>query len=330
MACLPSADSFAEETECRSKVRPGQPVTRREFLRSTAVLPAALLIAQEYTRGSTPAVKPEEKTPWVPFGQHAMSRLVCGGNPFNGNSHLSGFVNREMRTYYTPEQILKTLRRCEAVGVNFWQSSGRNLELYERFISEGGRMRYLSLAKDAAEIPLLVKAGCVGIAHHGEVSDQLFKAGQFEKVNDFLKRVRDAGLMVGVSTHMPAVVDAVESKGWDVDFYMTCVYERNRSAAELKTLLGHVPLSVREVYLEEDPPRMFKVIRQTQRTCLAFKILAAGRLCESKASVEKAFRQTFEGIKPTDAVIVGLYDRYTDQAAEDAAFARQFGARVVG
>jgi hypothetical protein len=82
---------------------------------------------------------------------------------------------------------------------------------------------------------------------------------------------------------------------------------------------------VREVYLEEDPPRMFKVIRQTRRTCLAFKILAAGRLCESKASVEKAFRQTFAGIKPTDAVIVGLYDRYTDQAAEDAEFARRFG-----
>jgi hypothetical protein len=67
------------------------------------------------------------------------------------------------------------------------------------------------------------------------------------------------------------------------------------------------------------------VIRQTRRTCLAFKILAAGRLCESKASVEKAFRQTFAGIKPTDAVIVGLYDRYSDQAAEDAEFARQFG-----
>lgn len=325
MAGFPSADSFAEANDCRPRVRPGRRDTRREFLRRAAILPAALLIAQEYAHGSTPAVKPGEKTPCVPFGRHTMSRLVCGGNPFNAGSHLSGFVNREMRTYYTPEQILKTLRRCEEVGVNFWQSSGRNLELYERLIAEGGRMRYLSLAKDGAEIPPLVKAGCVGIAHHGEVTDQLFKAGQFEKVNDFLKHVRDAGLMVGVSTHMPAVVDAVESKGWDVDFYMTCVYERNRTVEELKTLLGHVPLPVREVYLEEDPPRMFKVIRQTRRTCLAFKILAAGRLCENKVSVEKAFRQTFEGIKPTDAVIVGLYDRYSDQAAEDAECARRFG-----
>jgi hypothetical protein len=306
----------------------GAPHGRREFLRRAAVLPAALMIAQECARGSTPAAKLENKMPCVPFGAFDLSRLVCGGNPFNGGSHLSGFVSREMRSYYTPEQILKTLRRCETVGVNFWQSSGRNLELYARLVAEGGRMRYLSLAKEAGEIPPLVRAGCVGIAHHGEVTDQLFKAGQFEKVNDLLKRVRDAGLRVGVSTHMPAVVDAIEAKGWDVDFYMTCVYERNRTAEELKRLLGHVPLPVREVYLEEDPPRMFKVIRQTRRTCLAFKILAAGRLCDNQAAVEKAFRQAFAGIKPTDAVIVGLYDRYTDQPAEDAEFARRFGTRA--
>ena len=34
---------------------------------------------------------------------------------------------------------------------------------------------------------------------------------------------------------MPAVVDAIESKGWDLDYYMTCVYERHRSEAELRS-----------------------------------------------------------------------------------------------
>ena len=32
-----------------------------------------------------------------------------------------------------------------------------------------------------------------------------------------------------------AVVDAIESKGWDVDYYLTCVYERNRTEHELKS-----------------------------------------------------------------------------------------------
>jgi len=88
-------------------------------------------------------------------------------------------------------------------------------------------------------------------------------------------------------------------------------------------LLAHVPLPVGEVYLKSDPPRMFKAIRQSKRPCLAFKILAAGR----RTDVEQAFRETLAGIKPTDAVIVGIYDRYSDQAGQNAALVRRFGGR---
>jgi len=302
--------------------------SRREFLKRAAVLPAALMAARELADAAV--AKETDKLPQVPFGKHSMSRLVCGGNPFNGGSHQSNFLSREMRSYYTREQVLKTLSRCQAAGINFWQSSGggagaAGLEVYRQFVAEGGQMHYLSLGKAAEDIAALARGGCAGIAHHGEVTDNLFKAGKLDQVHEFIKRVRDAGMMAGVSTHMPAVVDAVESKGWEVDFYMTCVYERNRSAEELQKLLGHVPLPVREVYLEDDPPRMFKMIRQARRTCLAFKILAAGRLCESQQRVEQAFRETFAAIKPTDAVIVGIYDRYTNQCAENAGFTRRFG-----
>ena len=165
--------------------------------------------------------------------------------------------------------------------------------------------------------------GLIAIAHHGEVTDQLFKQGKLDVVHDRLKRIRDAGLLVGVSTHMPEVVDAVESKGWDLDYFQTCVYERHRDEAALQKLLGHVPVPVGEVFLKSDPPRMFKAIQQTRRPCLAFKILAAGR----RQDVEQAFRETFAGIKPTDAVIVGIYDRYSDQAGQNAALARRFGSR---
>jgi hypothetical protein len=73
-----------------------------------------------------------------------------------------------------------------------------------------------------------------GLAHHGEVTDWMYKSGELDKIEDFLKKIRDAGILVGISTHMPEVVDFVESKGWDIDFYMCCVYERHRSAEDLK------------------------------------------------------------------------------------------------
>jgi len=296
---------------------------RRDFLRAIGAASVAAAAAGS-AADAAPAEKP--KLPQIRLGPHSVSRLICGANPFNGGSHLSVFVNRAMKEYYTAEQVLKTLRRCQEVGINCWQAGGESYKLWRRFRDEGGAMHYISInAGDTAIIKTLADAGCIAIAHHGEVTDRLFKDGKLDEIHDYLKRVRDAGLQVGVSTHMPAVVDAVESKGWDVDYYMTCVYERHRSRADLEKLLGQAPIPVGEVYLSGDPPRMFKAMRATKRPCLAFKILAAGRLSDRREWVEAAFRQTFAGIKPTDAAIVGIYDRYSDQPAENAAYVRRFG-----
>ncbi len=300
-------------------------MSRRDFLKQAGAIPVALAVAQVGGRATAAPAEPP-KLPQIRLGKHSISRLICGANPFNAGSHLSVFVNHEMRRYYAQEQVLKTLRRCQEVGINCWQSGVGNFDLYRRLIDEGGKMSFLSLEANADVLPKLAQGGCIGVAHHGEVTDTLFKAGRLDEIHDFLKRVRDSGMLVGVSTHMPAVVDAVESKGWDLDYYMTCVYERHRSEEELKKLLGHVPIPVREVYLQEDPPRMFQAMRATKRPCLAFKILAAGRLSEHPAWVERAFRETLRSIKPGDGLIVGIYDKHSDQPAQDAELVRRYGA----
>jgi hypothetical protein len=296
---------------------------RRQFLKTAAAVPAVMATAE---LPAAPSPSGPTKMPYLEIGKYSISRLVCGANPFHGGSHLSVFVNREMRSYYTPEQILKTLRRCQQEGVNTWQSGPNHLELFRRYLDAGGKMHFLVIASgDPKVLPKLAQGGCIGAAHHGEVTDNLFKAGKLDQVNEYLKHVRQSGMLVGVSTHMPAVVDAIESKGWDLDYYMTCVYQRHRNEQDLQQLLGHVPLPVGEVYLKSDPPRMFRAMQQTKRPCLAFKILAAGRLSEHRPWVEQAFRETFASIKRNDGVIVGIYDRYSDQAAEDAALVRRFG-----
>ncbi|MCP5109832.1 MAG: hypothetical protein GY953_03235 [bacterium] len=130
--------------------------------------------------------------------------------------------------------------------------------------------------------------------------------------------MRQAGVQVGVSTHNPRVLEYVEEKGWDVDFFMACAYHRTRTPAEFRALLGELPVQRREIYLEKDPERLFRVVRQTGKTCLVFKILAAGRRTNSPKLVDGAFRHTFENIKPHDAVIVGMYPRYRDEITENA------------
>jgi len=271
--------------------------------------------------------------PQIPFGDHRLSRLILGANPINGGSHLSRFVNNQMRHYFTPEQVQVTLKQCQAEGINTWQSGLGNLAAYQEFVAGGGRMHYIALAADSTDsqsgdnstmLKDLVAGGTLGVAHHGEVTDVFWRRGEMDKVRDYCKRIRDAGVMVGVSTHIPDVVDHVTSEGWDVDFLMCCVYERHRTREQLLDLLGHVPLPLNEVYLESDPARMYKAMRGTDKVCLAFKILAAGRLCDRQEWVENAFEQAFRSIKPNDAVIVGMYPEYEDQIGMNAEYTRRF------
>ena len=62
-----------------------------------------------------------------------------------------------------------------------------------------------------------------------------------------------------------------------------------------------------------DPPRMYRTIRSTDKMCLAFKILAASRLCDNQEQVAKAFNEAFQNIKSTDAVVVGMFPEHEDQ-----------------
>jgi hypothetical protein len=266
--------------------------------------------------------------PQITFGEYSLSRLILGANPINGGSHLSRFVNMQMKRYFTPQRVTALLRHCQELGINTWQSGPQNLDVYRAYREAGGEMHYISLARENPNHPnrlaRLADAGVVGVAHHGEVTDRFWKEGKIDAAREYCKKIRDAGVMVGVSTHMPAVVDHIVSQGWDVDFFMCCVYERHRTREELKALLGDVPLPRREVYLEGDPPRMYAAMRETDKPCLAFKILAAGRLCDRPEWVEQAFESTFGQIKPNDAVIIGMYPEYEDQPAINAAFVRRF------
>lgn len=272
--------------------------------------------------------------PKVKLGKHEITRLIIGSNPFYGYSHFNRLFDRHMQEWYTPDRVLEVLRTCESQGVNTWQLScnTRAMSDLRRYVAEGGKMHWLTLADGelgdypAKMLPELAKLNPIAVVHHGGRTDMRFARGQMHIVEDYLKRVRDVGVLAGLSTHNPAVIDYVEGRGWDVDFYMTCFYRVSRTADDARKMLGKAPLPLGEIYLEKDPERMSKMIRQTRKTCLAFKILAAGRLIDTPQQVEQAFRSAFALIKPQDCVIVGMYPRYRDEVTENVALARKYGA----
>ena len=163
----------------------------------------------------------------------------------------------------------------------------------------------------------------MGVAFHGEVTDRIWREGKIDTALDTLARIHDAGLLVGLSTHNPEVIEYTEEKAWDIDFYMACVYRKSRDHKELVGIMPEAPIG--EIYLPSDVLKMCETIGKATKTCLAFKILAAGRTCDTPEQVRRAFEFVLGHIKPTDAVIVGMYPRYADQVKENADLVRMYG-----
>ncbi len=190
----------------------------------------------------------------IPFGL-CRSRLILGANPINGGSHLSRFVNNQMKRYFTPEQIQATLTQCQAEGINTWQSGpGGNLIAYRQYVAHGGEMHYIALASQSEANPTmlqdLVAGGAIGVAHHGEVTDVFWREGKMDQVQDYCKQIRDAGIQVGSHPHSRRRRPVV-SEGWDVDFYVLSLRAPPHPPAVARSA-GHVPLPHKAVYLERD------------------------------------------------------------------------------
>ena len=308
-------------------------LTRREFLIGAASVAAGL-----------PSPANTEKTatlPTVPLGPSRVTRLIVGGNPIYGYSHFNRLFDQHMLEYFTDERVVQLLLDCEKAGINTWQSSFH--EGFKRhhpaMRAAGCKIQWICLAApwdvdpSASRTPENILAGMLrcaeivaqyrplAISHHGAATDFLWRAGKIDNIKTFLNKVHDLGIPAGISTHNPVILEALEAKGWPNDFYMAGLYYLTRRPTEFEKEIGVVPVG--ETYLPTDPPQMCKVVQQVRKPCLVYKVLAAGRKCHSPQEVRQCFKFAFSNIKPTDAAIVGMYPRYSDQIAENVRIVRE-------
>ena len=304
------------------------PQTRRTFLQSAALTLGAVgtpLAAGADTQRPSPVPSSATLTPaselQVPkmrFANADVSRLVVGCNPFYGFAHFNNMLGTVMREYYTAERVCDVLHQCSRFGINAYNyvNLGRAPEDWQRFLGEGGRMHLIMQGMDDP-VPLVRDLRPLAMYHHGGRTDRAYQDGQIGSVREWCKRVRDLGVTVGVGSHKPEVLALVEEQGWDVDFYAGCVYNISRTPDEWRKVLNGELLEMPgEIYLQSDPPRMYRFMRQTRKPCFAYKILAAGRVSERDA--DQAFRTAFASIKPTDGVFVGMFPRVKDEVRENA------------
>ena len=304
--------------------------TRRRFISTGAALAAGIAGAARPSAAQAdqdPASVPdaEIRVPRLRFGEAEISRLIVGANPFLGFGHFNTILSTVMKEWYTPARVMEVLHRCEKFGLNAFNyvHMGRGQNDWEQYLAEGGKMHLVAQATtdDPAELVEAVRPMAAWV--QGERTDNAYRAGRMDSIRDYCRKLRDLGVtMVGVGSHIPEVLAIVEDQGWDVDFYAGCVYNRRRTREELRALLGgELPEMSSEVYLADDPPRMYRFFRETRKPCVAFKILAAGRA----RSAEAAFKQAFASIKPQDFVCVGMFPRIKDEVKENVYWTSRYG-----
>jgi hypothetical protein len=309
---------------------------RREFLtRLSVAVTGSAFALQEASRAKEmpppPAGPPASLLPTIQLGEHHVTRLIAGSNPISGYSYMGPIMDRHMREYFTAEQTVEFLSRCERAGINTHQFSNpeQMAGVFRRLRERGSTMKFICLhaggPERASAAQVVQDTQPIAIVHHGGVTDRLFRQGKHQQVHDFVKRVRDAGVLAGISAHNPDCIKRIADEGWPVDFFMTCFYYLTRSQEELKKMPPVVTLQIGYPFFASDPTTMTDIVRQVDQPCLGFKILAAGRKCHDRQSVKEAFKFAFEHLKSTDGVIVGMYPRYQDQIEENAEHTRQFG-----
>jgi hypothetical protein len=266
----------------------------------------------------------------ISLGNRKVSRFIIGHNPPCGNSHFSKEIDREMEDYFTADNVLKLYRQAEELGLRTAMIRGdyRMLNWVELYRRKGGAMNIISQTASEmhdifVNIRVLAAAGIEGIYFHGSRTDRMWREGQIDQVNDYLKCMRDCGVAVGLGTHQPEIIEYSESKGWDVDFYMACLYNISRKPRESQLVKKDPNAVKKEEYLPEDRAKMLATIRATSKPCLAFKILAASRLCQTQQSVREAIIDAYGNIKLTDACVVGIFPKNEDQLVLDLGYAEE-------
>lgn len=266
--------------------------------------------------------------PVIRLNDLEVTRLIIGGNPFSGNSHWSDERDWEMRDFYTNDKIKETLFHAEECGINSMLLRGdmHIMRLLMEYWKEGGKMNWIGMTGSEflsfdGNVRQMVRYGAKALYHHGSVTDELVKKGDYAELKRRIDVMKSYGIPVGLGTHMPEVIRYAEEHEWGVDFYMACVYNISRTDRVSSSITGQA--NGAEIFDESDIPIMYRQIRETPKPCLAFKILGAARRCDTQETVKQAFNEAFENIKPTDAVVVGVYPKDLDHVALDAEYTKQ-------
>ncbi len=241
----------------------------------------------------------------------SLSRIIIGTNWILGYSHTSPAADKLIRIRHsTPSSITDMLKVFLSKGIDTIMGPFTDNEILQRAVKEaedatGTGMIIIDTpiinvddnadARREAEATIArsKKAGAALCLPHHSSAEQLVNKnkGTIDRLPDYLKMIRDHGMVPGLSAHMPELVVYSDANGYDVQTYI-----------QIYNCMGFL-MQVEVEYIH-------KIIWNAKKPVMTIKPMAAGRV-----SPFVGLTFVWHTIRPCDMVTVGCFT--PEEAVED-------------
>lgn len=256
------------------------------------------------------------KFPRTKVGNISIPRLIIGCNWISGFSHLSASADLMIQqTHHAPEsssEIFETFLEFDIDAVLGLFGVDKNLLSAVHLAQErtGKEMIIMDepiinvddskVARQEAKntIDECAKRGAkICLPLHSSIEQLINKNTQtIDRLPDYLYMIREAGMIPGLSAHMPEVVQYADLNEYDVETYI-----------QIYNCMGFL--------MQVEIESVSKIIHSAKKPVITIKPLAAGR-----TSPYVGLNFSFNTIRDRDMVCVGVLN--ANQASEDIEIAK--------
>ncbi|MDR1837541.1 MAG: hypothetical protein LBQ89_07780 [Treponema sp.] len=209
----------------------------------------------------------------------SLPRLLIGSNWIFGWSHTGHAADIYIKEQHsTVDATLQVLNAFLQYGINAWMAPfsshpdalekikrvhekiGKKLILIDTPIlnmndTEAARKEARAVIKTSAEI------GCTFcLIHHASCEQLINKNKQtMDRLGDYTDMIREAGLIPGLSAHMPEVIQYSDNNGYDIETYI-----------QIFNCMGFL--------MQVEIESVIRIIHEAKKPVMTIKPMAAGRI----------------------------------------------------
>ncbi len=241
----------------------------------------------------------------------SLSRMIIGTNWIAGWSHTSPSADQMIqRTHASPSSIVPMLEAFQEAGVDTVMAPISQLPVVYRALEEAkdrtgkefilidtpiinvedskeARKEAVSLIRKGKEL-----GAKISLIHHSSAEKLVNKGKQtIERLCDYTSMIRDAGMIPGLSAHMPELVVYSDQNGYDVQTYI-----------QIYNCMGFM--------MQVEIETVNQIIHDAKKPVMTIKSMAAGR-CTPFVGLNFSWAT----IRDCDMVTVGCF--HEEEARED-------------